>query len=206
MPRLQILINDLVQDIQQLLYQPATRRTATTVPALGFTIVEILVVVSIIAVLASIVIVAYFGITNRSHDTAVQKDLAATAKAIELYKVDSSNNRYPTSSTHLSTMRSDGKYQIKASRGSYMDSVNNFVYCINNGSGSTNAGTSYALAARSKSGKAFYTSGSSGAVTEMSGSWSSTSATLCGSIDSDLATGAWGYAYSSSTWSSWVME
>ena len=41
----------------------------------GFTIVELLIVVVVIAILAAITVVSYTGITSRANDTAVQSDL-----------------------------------------------------------------------------------------------------------------------------------
>lgn len=60
----------------------------------GFTIVELLIVVVVIAILAAITIVAYNGIQQRAKTSAVQTSLAQAARKIELYKVD--NNTYPT--------------------------------------------------------------------------------------------------------------
>ena len=48
----------------------------------GFTIVELLIVIVVIAILAAITIVAYTGIQSRAYDTAVQNDLANAAKKI----------------------------------------------------------------------------------------------------------------------------
>src|SRR5690554_3746529 len=41
----------------------------------GFTIVELLIVIVVIAILAAISVVAYTGIQNRANDTAIQSDL-----------------------------------------------------------------------------------------------------------------------------------
>lgn len=41
----------------------------------GFTIVELLIVVVVIAILAAITIIAYNGIQNRAYDTAIKSDL-----------------------------------------------------------------------------------------------------------------------------------
>lgn len=59
----------------------------------GFTIVELLIVIVVIGILAAISIVAYNGIQNRAHSTAVNSDLNNNAKKLEEYKI--LNGRYP---------------------------------------------------------------------------------------------------------------
>lgn len=59
----------------------------------GFTIVELLIVIVVIAILAAISIVAYTGIQNRANDAALQSDANAIKKSLELYYVD--NGSYP---------------------------------------------------------------------------------------------------------------
>jgi type II secretion system protein G len=59
----------------------------------GFTIVELLIVIVVIGILAAITIVAYNGIQQRALNTQRKQDIAAVAKALELYFVD--NGRYP---------------------------------------------------------------------------------------------------------------
>lgn len=59
----------------------------------GFTIVELLIVIVVIAILAAISIVAYSGITARANDSQRMSDLAAINKALALYKAD--HGSYP---------------------------------------------------------------------------------------------------------------
>lgn len=60
----------------------------------GFTIVELLIVIVVIAILAAITIVAYNGIQNRARDAQRLSDITAIAKALESYKAQTGS--YPT--------------------------------------------------------------------------------------------------------------
>ena len=62
----------------------------------GFTIVELLIVIVVIAILAAITIVAFNGIQKRGSDSQRKSDIAAITKALELYYID--NGRYPAGS------------------------------------------------------------------------------------------------------------
>lgn len=53
--------------------------------AMGFTIVELLIVIVVIAILASISIVAYNGVQGRARDSKRASDIAAIEKAIRSY-------------------------------------------------------------------------------------------------------------------------
>jgi len=53
----------------------------------GFTIVELLIVVVVIAILAAISIVAYTNIQTRARASAIASELKATEKALAAYKV-----------------------------------------------------------------------------------------------------------------------
>lgn len=93
----------------------------------GFTIVELLIVVVVIAILAAITIVAFNGIQARAISTALQSDLANASKTLKLYQVDYS--AYPTSidSTTNCPVPADDKYCLKLSPG------NDFIsYTVNN--------------------------------------------------------------------------
>ena len=81
----------------------------------GFTIVELLIVIVVIAILAAISIVAYNGIQQRARDSQRSNDIATIQKALEMYHVN--NGGYPACSVTA--------YQPGGVRGScYSDSVN----------------------------------------------------------------------------------
>ena len=54
----------------------------------GFTIVELLIVIVIIAILAAITIVAFNGVQQRSRDSKRKQDVAQIAKLLSLYEID----------------------------------------------------------------------------------------------------------------------
>lgn len=63
----------------------------------GFTIVELLIVIVVIAILAAITIAAFNGIQQRARDSARTSDIASIHKALELYRAD--NGIFPSVGT-----------------------------------------------------------------------------------------------------------
>lgn len=66
----------------------------------GFTIVELLIVVVVIAILAAITIVAFNGIQQQARNSAVQSAVSQVAKKIQLHAVQN-NNSYPLNFSDL---------------------------------------------------------------------------------------------------------
>lgn len=60
----------------------------------GFTIVEMMVVIVVIAVLAAVTIVSFTGVNQRATNASIQSDLASAVIKLKLYQVD--NTAYPT--------------------------------------------------------------------------------------------------------------
>ena len=65
----------------------------------GFTIVELLIVVVVIGILASIVTVAYTGITTQAKNLKTIAAVDSWAKAIQLYRIE--NGSFPTQQSCL---------------------------------------------------------------------------------------------------------
>lgn len=59
----------------------------------GFTIVELLIVIVVIAILAAVSVVAYSGMASRARDAQRKADAQQIVKALEMYYID--NGEYP---------------------------------------------------------------------------------------------------------------
>jgi len=157
--------------------------------------VELLIVIVVIGVLAAISIVAYSGVQSRANDSAVQGDLSAAVKALELFKID--NGVYPRNVGDLDAMASTAP--LRASRGAYdvgTGNIYNYAFCFNA------AGTSYGLAAKSKSGNSYYVSSAISTVSSFSG-WGTSVSTICPAMGQPTS-GVWGYTGNTQSWQSWV--
>ena len=79
--------------------------------AKGFTIVELLIVIVVIAILAAITIVSYNGIQGRANDTVIKSDLRNIGQQVINYQI--TNGSIPTTVTQWQGM------EAQASRNSY---------------------------------------------------------------------------------------
>jgi len=77
----------------------------------GFTIVELLIVVVVIAILAAITIVSYNGISSKATESALKSDLNTAAKQLGLIKVESGS--YPSNTSGIKTS-GDAEYAYSA--------------------------------------------------------------------------------------------
>jgi len=115
----------------------------------GFTIVELLIVVVVIAILAAITIISYNGISNRAKTSAVLESVAQAVKKIELSKTASTTNSYAANATDagIGTMSNVG----------YFYNENQTSYCVQAKNGdtvysATNTKTSPALGSCAENG------------------------------------------------------
>lgn len=135
----------------------------------GFTIVELLIVVVVIAILAAITIVAYNGIQNRASDSVVQSDLDTLAKKVKIGGVEDGELFVP-SGLSQSQPNTQDKQELTSnlpfSQSSYTRNGVAFLYTVGN-QGSNHPTPLFA--AVSKSGKVYVYDGST--LSQMSGAW-----------------------------------
>jgi prepilin-type N-terminal cleavage/methylation domain-containing protein len=123
----------------------------------GFTIVELIIVVAVIAVLTLLVFVGYGAVVNTANDAAVKSDLQKIDDAMKQYSLKT-EGIFPTTVAQLEESNlklSDGVY--------YTGDRSNIYFCANG------ARTEYAVIAKSKSGKRFVQRSEQG-VSEYTGS------------------------------------
>lgn len=178
----------------------STRLRYTRPKTMGFTIVELLIVVVVISILAAISVSAYSGVTNRASDDAVVSDLRNYGVALSLKQA--SESTIPQNEAELSSM---GLSASKSAYGNHLQSGGanyNLLYC------STVAGYSpavFVFIARSKSGKVYAVK--DGGVTEQpvstwSGGWGTMCPSLLGVSAGNSSAGVW--LYDTNVWRSWV--
>ena len=168
----------------------------------GFTIVELLIVIVVIAILAAISIVAYNGIQNRANDATVESDLSYFAKQIQLKEVDTGS--YPAGGAIRTGTTSTGNstvfpgFTINLSKGAYSTSASNFFYCT--GVESSNK-QSFTVLARSKSGNTYTYNSLSGVTKVLNGSVGEVSA-----CQNYVGTHTWSYGFYAvnQSWWPWV--
>ena len=72
---------------------------ARAVRARGFTLIEIMVVITILGILAALIVPRVVGRTDDARIAAARQDIASIMQALKLYRLD--NGRYPTTEQGL---------------------------------------------------------------------------------------------------------
>jgi prepilin-type N-terminal cleavage/methylation domain-containing protein len=161
----------------------AKKQTST-----GFTIVELVIVIVVIAILAAITVLAYNNVQGRAHDAAVKADIANMIKKLEMSKVELGH--YPQS--HSTAEMPD----FAVTKSAYDPTIHNVLYCVDK------VNDKYAIGLGSKSGKKYIVN--SGTVSEAADILPNS---VCGAIGkswvNDATTGTiHGYNRTYDTWSS----
>ena len=96
--------------VSEVYNNPTMKHTAHT--SKGFTLIEILVAATIIAVLSVVGVASYTRINMRSRDAKRKSDLEQVRSALEMYRVD--NTFYPGSSTGFNPLSTDLEVLVSA--------------------------------------------------------------------------------------------
>lgn len=154
--------------------------------------IEVLVTISVIAVLAAIVLVGYSGIQNRTFDAAVQNDLASNIKTLTQYYSD--NSDFPTGA-ELATLST----KLGFSTSNYETSNNAVLYCY------STDGQKASLIGKSKTGTTYYVTNTQRVPQVFGFSFPLGGATSC--PNSGLPAGSswlWIHDTAGTGWASWV--
>lgn len=81
---------------------PATSRPLSRLPSAGFTLIEILVVIVVIAVLASLVAPNVFTHVGEAKNVTARSQIEMLGAALDAYRLD--NGRYPTTAQGLAAL------------------------------------------------------------------------------------------------------
>lgn len=112
---------------------------------MGFTIVELLIVIVVIGILAAITTMGYNGVIGSAQDAAIKSDVSQAMKRLEIYMTQ--NASYPFADpAELATL------DIKATKDSYHTGFGNFIYCYTYAGGTEHV----AMGAATKRGKMWY--------------------------------------------------
>jgi prepilin-type N-terminal cleavage/methylation domain-containing protein len=178
----------------------------------GFTIVELLIVIVVIAILAAISVVAYTGIQERANASVIQNDLANVAKKIHLLRAET--GEYPVGGASIATdgasavgvhaASPEPSLDFKVTRSAYREPTSsgsvNFTYCT--GPGVDSGQPEFIVTGQTKSLKIYQYSSMNGAE-----SIASTSLTypnvVCRGIDFPRSL-SYGYSYNAGGWQSWT--
>src|SRR5690554_308546 len=102
--------------------RPAPRPPTSSRRQLGFTLIEVMVVVVIVGIMAALIVPNLMDRPDQARAVAARQDIGALMQALKLYRLD--NGRYPTAEQGLPALM--GEPQSQGTKGrSYLDQLPN---------------------------------------------------------------------------------
>lgn len=173
----------------------------------GFTLVEVLIVIIVLGIIATIVALQFNGVSKKAYDSVILSELKRFGVKIELYAAKNGGYpkangiRYtPTSWPQSSDSTRFDKFQYTASKHAYETNLNrNLFYC----EGTIGGKKAFRVIAKSKSGKVLHYGSIEGHVDQGEGVTIDDQDTVCSGFDYPI-TWAYGYYGPWDTWWSWI--
>lgn len=101
----------------------ASARPSGTHRQLGFSLIEIMVVVVIMGIMAALIVPNLMDRPDQARAVAARQDIGALMQALKLYRLD--NGRYPSAEEGLKALVNDPAGGQRSGRRSYMDRLPN---------------------------------------------------------------------------------
>jgi len=108
----------------------------------GFTIVELLIVIVVLGILATLVILSYSGVQERARNARMQSDLKSAQELVETYYAQ--HGSYPQTTTnpksnwHAADVRSDANCPNGTSQTDWIPGVGSLPQSVSNNNGGVN--------------------------------------------------------------------
>ena len=171
--------------------------------AYGFTIVELLIVVVVIAILATISIVAYKNISDNANDAAVKSDLRNLSQIIHLWELENDKTAVLTANTVASASLGPG---ITFAPNRNAHSADYVLYVCRQTSNPSNL----VIGSRSDSNKVFAYQVGQGFIdypnpeSTLNGSWGASHISCPRLLGAETTDYTFTYAKGSNNWTGWV--
>ncbi|MEK7120637.1 MAG: prepilin-type N-terminal cleavage/methylation domain-containing protein [Patescibacteria group bacterium] len=89
----------------------------------GFTLIELMVVIALIGILASVILASFSSVRERNRDSKRLSDVREIQKALSLYQIDNGRFPAPTNPTEIVTITGEDEISLALEEGGHISAV-----------------------------------------------------------------------------------